>query len=480
MKVLILSEEKSIFNKESLAFKETLRSAEAVELMHVIVFTRKKEGFPITKISESFYIYPTNSPSRLLYIYDALKIIWSQVFWQSNILADLVIAQNSFISSLTSFLLSWKYKVHYIVDVYDNKFFSRGIKGKILRHAFAHATAIRVTSQGLGEIISRNDPAMEKKIFVLPFLTAGRKTTSALQIDPLGQIDIHTKYPQFNDILLTAAKHVTARDIKQVKELMRELRARYPRIGLVVVATVKSSLWHAYLVHSLPEYIVIEDPRKNNFTNYLRANIYVNFLSKNETADELTFANEMGVPIVSSDTELARSVVRDGENGFIADPRNVQLFGRKIMEILEIPGVRERMHLYKYNITELYGNDIEDYDRRLYIIWEACSTKEQELVTEEPRPALPKFEIESTKQEQFFPAFTLDTIKKTFKRFELNERKRRHLRPDANIMEEQVFDVDSVKLGIKEALQEVMDSGEFDDVEEQGDHKEIINLKTLT
>lgn len=476
MKVLILSQDSDIFKPGSRAYQEVIKCSEYVEELHVIVLNRRKERHLPLQISPKSFIYPTNSRFRLFFLWDILKVAESQTLWQSKLIADIICAQNSFITSLGAYLLSRKYRRNYIVDIYDSgwlnkdrNIFIKTLENRLLGRIFERSAGIRVTSQIYGEIISANNRQLEKKIFILPFVN-----TSVEKDDSLGsksRVDIRQRFSQFNIILLAARSLMSVKDLKKLRDIISRLRLRYSRIGLVVNTRVRNRFWHPFFTSFLPKYILVDKIPDQNLFNYKNVNVFIDVSSDSIESNNIIYAIHAGYPVVASNSAENENIIRNGENGFTADPRNLDLFAGRVAEILETPGLREIMHLYQYDITDLYGTNEDDYYKRLINIWVQCKTSEADL----------NVPVETVRDEspdiEFYSAFTLNLAKKALTKFTQNREKKRLSLPYYE--REEMLDIGSIKLGIKEALAEIeadknFVSEPFRQTEDLGDGIKII------
>src|SRR3989344_9055759 len=82
MKVLMLSRDAKIFEKESAVRARMIEYGALFDELHIIVFSRRNFQFSIFnfqsnqnfQISKNVWAYPTNSTRKLFYIFDAIKI----------------------------------------------------------------------------------------------------------------------------------------------------------------------------------------------------------------------------------------------------------------------------------------------------------------------------------------------------------------------------------------------------------------------
>jgi len=74
MKVLSIGTDRTLYDEKSAVSERTIMYGQKMEELHIVVFSLKKHGLAEKKLSANVTIYPTNSFSRLNYIWDALAI----------------------------------------------------------------------------------------------------------------------------------------------------------------------------------------------------------------------------------------------------------------------------------------------------------------------------------------------------------------------------------------------------------------------
>jgi glycosyltransferase involved in cell wall biosynthesis len=450
MKTLIITRDKSLFSKQGLAYQELLACSEMIDQLHVIVLTDRRDNLDQNvKLTEKLFLYPTNSASYFLYVRDAYRIFKEQLTSQFNSAVQLVSVDDDYSCAITAYLIHRKYEVNYIINIMKNGLapsindgiFTSSIKNSLSSLFFRKAAGIRVQSQTDGEVMYNQNTEFEKKIYILPYPTNAVEKKAIAEAE--STIDIHKKYPQFNVIFLMVSKFLDIKTLKRARKIMMYLRSRYSRSGLVILGEVESKAWHWFFLSRLPEYIIIENSMSNKVPYARTANVFIDTSFSHSSGGALAEAAFAGCPIVASDSEETKNIVRDGENGFIADPRNAELFVTKVIQVLETRGFRERIKLgLKYDITEVYGEKVEDYHARLVDIWEKTKTDEEngsKLVSNVVNPIT-----------RNYPAFTMDVAKKVQQKV-LKEKMVIPQRSEDSIM----INVDVMQTGIKEALSEI-------------------------
>lgn len=440
MKVLVVTDNASLFDDTSLEHKAMLQYAKRVEELHVVVMTEKKEKRALQKIGDKIYLYPTNSWRTWLFAYDAVKVIKSNVVWKFELIADLVVTEDSFSCIAATYWIWRKYRKNFLINCTHNVLSVNSRRNVIAKRfteavydeAFARAAAIRVTNEPIGEAILALNPELENTIYVLPVVSETKDEQAA-------HSDIRKKFPQFNIFLVFIKDAISAVDLKKAVAVVNELRHRYPRIGLIVGS---NTVWSKHVYNHLPPHVIAGQFPLDPKAYFEAASVYID-TSHNAIPDpNLSEALRAGCPAVVS-LETAGDNVLDGQNGFALNPDNPKQFARKVIDIIETPGLRERISLLRYDLIDLYGKNLEEYYDRLIDLWQRSQTeKAEEANVSEP---------EEPKPELAYTAFTLGVIKKVKRIVEGRLPERRRFDNNENL----VFDVDAIKTTFTEALAEL-------------------------
>jgi hypothetical protein len=100
MKILLLSEDNSIFDDNSVSRARILEYASLVDTLFVVVATGHDKNSNKTKqISQNTWLYKTNSISRFLRIWDIFNLVSFEVRAKGIFQADLIICEDQYVST---------------------------------------------------------------------------------------------------------------------------------------------------------------------------------------------------------------------------------------------------------------------------------------------------------------------------------------------------------------------------------------------
>jgi glycosyltransferase involved in cell wall biosynthesis len=375
LKVLMISMDRKIFEEQSPVRRRIIEYGLMTESLHVIVYTKK--GFPkFTKLAANVWVYPTNSFSRWLYVFDAIRIALSNLKWKGKTLVNLVSTQDSFDTGIAGMCIAKylhaKFHVQVHTDFLDPYFKAQdwlnALRVMIAKRVLSKATSVRVVSEKIKTALIALNPYFENRVVVLPIFT----DTEALSNAPI-TVDLHKKYPQFSFIILMASRLTVEKDIVLGIDVLKELLNHIPRAGLVIVG--EGPLRGALQTHArslgVEKNVIFEGWQEDLSSYYKTANLFLLTSRYEGYGLTLVEAAACGCPIIATNVGIATSLIKNGQNGFVVASRDRMEFVRRIMEIINTPGMREHMSINaKDFVTEQIGTNKEEYLKRYKQMWQ--------------------------------------------------------------------------------------------------------------
>ncbi len=172
MRVLMISTDKLVFNPESQVRARLLSLASQVDLLEVIVFTKKSDHFSLVT-DQNLILRPTNSRSVVNYLFDAIKI------GKKLTGLNLITCQDPFLTGWAGLKLAGEFKVKLELqlhtDVLTPAFRQFNFKNKIYywlaKFLLPYANQVRVVSDKLKESLVAAKLVKLNQIYVLPIFT---------------------------------------------------------------------------------------------------------------------------------------------------------------------------------------------------------------------------------------------------------------------------------------------------------------------
>jgi len=313
--------------------------------LDIIVFSKK--GFNKKKINENFRIYPTNSKTKLTYIFDAYEIA-RNIYWPDKF--DLIVCQDPFLTGLAGWFIKKRFKVplliHFHGDFWQNKYWLIE-KGRwwfnwfflILSKFLINKTdGVRVVSSGIKDKLVKKG-INKRKIKVVPTPVDLEKF---VHCDPIKVKKFRKDYKD-RKVLINVGRKDPSKDYKTL----------YKAINLVYQDYKKLAFWHIGSKDYLPGRIKadenlistsIDKINQEELTNYYHASdIYVSSSCSESFGKVLIEAMAAGLPIVATATTGSKEIIKDGENGFLVPIGDSETLAKKILFLLNNPDKAKEM-----------------------------------------------------------------------------------------------------------------------------------------
>jgi glycosyltransferase involved in cell wall biosynthesis len=161
-------------------------------------------------------------------------------------------------------------------------------------------------------------------------------------------------------VFLMIARLLVSKGVLEYAEAARQLRGRYPQARFVLVGPHDGGLdavdpalvtqWHQ---QGVLEYL---GPAQDVRPHIAATSIYVLPSYREGTPRSVLEAMAMGRAIVTSDAPGCRETIRDGEEGFLVEPRNATALADAMARFLDDPSLAARMG------GKAYTRAVEKYD----------------------------------------------------------------------------------------------------------------------
>ncbi len=242
MKVLMISLDKNLLGVKGAlgnAAERHRKYGEKIESLDIIVLNKERKE--PKKISSKVRVYPTNSWSRFLYIFDSYRI-GKKIFQKRKY--DLVVCQDPFLTGLAGWLLKRKTKtkliIHFHGDFLDNVFWKKEnwlnpVLLLIVDFLIKKADVWRVVSKSLKKKLQKKGVSSEN-IFVIPTPVDLKEFEKKYSFQKIEELRNKVKAKQ---IILFVGRLVKAKNLFLLIEVFRDILKEYKETVLFIVGEGK-------------------------------------------------------------------------------------------------------------------------------------------------------------------------------------------------------------------------------------------------
>lgn len=342
-KILSISTDRKIFEKGSAVFARTAEYAELFEELHVVVFSLAENKLQKQEIAPNCYIYPTNSSSKLLYIFDAItvgrKIIKERKFESGK---SVVTCQDPFETGLAGLIIKSIEKIPLHIQIHTDflsRYFSETsflnkIRIVISKIVLPKADAIRVVSDRIASSLKTKNYQLKTSPVVLPIFTDLEKFKTAKSLP-----NFKNKYPDLDFIILVVSRLSREKRVDLAINVLANIVKKYGRTGMIVVGEGPelTSLKKKVKDLSLGGNVIFEGWQDDLSPYYKTANLFLQTSSYEGFGLSLLEATASGCPIISSDVGIAPKLLNHKGRSFICDVGDENCFTLLISQLIENP-----------------------------------------------------------------------------------------------------------------------------------------------
>lgn len=374
-KILSIGSDKGVFREGSAVQKRILKQGQYLQELHVIVFTcvfGHKELHKI-QIGKNIWLYPTRSLSKILYIYDAIKL-GKKILKDINLSNDsddsvIITSQDPFESGFVGMKLKIFYNLPLQIQVHTDflsPYFSHTllnrIRTRIALRTLLRANRIRVVSKrikkGLVELLKINPD----KITVLPvFVDIGLLCKE----NPLG-VNLRKKYPQFDFIILMASRLTSEKNISLGIMAFAKVQKNFPKAGMVIVGSGRelSKLKKLVSVLGLAQSVIFENWQNDLASYYKTADLFLLTSLYEGFGMTLIESAVVGCPIITTEVGIVGDLFLDKEHLLVCPVQDKDCFAEQIISIISY---NKNMEIMKGNakskVLRMFDLDIDGYTK---------------------------------------------------------------------------------------------------------------------
>lgn len=349
MRVLMISIDRTLLGSVNYwgdALERHQEYAERVGRLEIIVLAGKTD-FSRKKISDHLAVYPTNSASKLTYVFDAFEIA-KNIYWPDKF--DLVVVQDPFLCGLSGWLVKWRFKipllVHFHGDFWQNKYWLLE-KGRwwfnwffllISKFVVRRADGLRAVSSGIEEKLLRAGLS-KGKIRVIP---------TPVDVEKFGNFDL-AKVEAFRKahgarkVIINVGRKDPAKDFKTLGKAVRLVYEDFKNLAFWQIG---ADLYWPEKIRADQNLMITFTGRieQNELANYYHAaDVYVSSSRHESFGKVLIEAMACGLPVVATATTGSKAIIQDGVNGFLVPVGDSAALARKILYLLNNPDKAKEM-----------------------------------------------------------------------------------------------------------------------------------------
>ncbi len=368
MRVLMISIDRTLLGADYSGdvLERHQKYAQRAGQLDIIVFS--KRSFRKRKINPQLTFYPTNSKTKLNYVFDAYAIAKS-IYWPDKPRTfrglfkslmprascsrkvrgkfDLIVAQDPFLTGLAGWLIKKRFKIplliHFHGDFWQNKYWLREkwynfILLWLSKFLVKRADGIKVVSSGIKDKLVEAG-VDKKKIRVIPT-----------------PVDLNKFiYCNPEEVRKFRKKHQNRKTIINVgrQDPSKDYSTLYKTIALIYNDYKRLAFWQVGNKDYLPEKIKTDENlilissgkvKQEELANYYHAaDVYVSSSRHESFGKVLIEAMAAGLPVVATATTGSKEIVKDGENGFLVSIGDSQALARKVLYLLNNPAKAKEM-----------------------------------------------------------------------------------------------------------------------------------------
>jgi len=360
--ILYLSKDKEITRLNSLSSNKIEYLSRNLGELHVIYpggFGKKVE-----KRGEHFFVYPSRFKSKIIWMFEAIRVAFFQVTWRFHFRAQLVYAEDPIWSGLAGYFIAVRKKRPLVVQVDEDvlsplyRFSSVGrfITSIVAGFVISHSNFVIVSSKRIKESILSKYGTLKNFIQVLP---------RAIDPEKINKTEITKDSKNFFEqpgfIISMAGPFFSHKRTEMAIDIYKKVLKRYPRTNLLLIGDGPgANLVKRMSMHGKFKGKITATKMDENFHSLLRTSHLFLVTSTYEDSDGyIVDALSASLPVISTDTGIARDLLKDLKyERYVCRVDDYEDIFNKVIELIENVGVRDDFRL---NARDLITKDLIVY-----------------------------------------------------------------------------------------------------------------------
>lgn len=344
MNLIMVSIDNSIFIEWSDTRKRLLEYSKMLDKLLVIVYSKK--WFIDFKIGENIFVYPTNSLTKIHFIYDAYRI-WEKTSRDLNKNVTVITTQDPFETWIVWYLLKIKFWFWLNIQIHTDPFSIYFRRESILNYLrFFIAKILVLPSANSIRTVSKSVQKKLNQLYV---------NIATINIPIFQETFIYRKQitPHKEFRILSISRLEKVKNIKWIIDVVSDLSKENKNIQLTIV-------WRGNEENNLKKYVEL-----NNCSNQVIFKPWTYEIEKEYSQHDLFILNSFyewwwrtvieaanyGLPIIMTNTGCAWDFLINKKNWYVIDIWNSEQLKKSIMNL--------------YKNIKLRNKFIEDWFQRL-------------------------------------------------------------------------------------------------------------------
>jgi glycosyltransferase involved in cell wall biosynthesis len=370
MKVLMISLDKTILDKDSSSAARMARYSSICAELHIIIPNKKSAAKGrIVKLAENVFAHSTNSLSKIFFIFDICKI-GREIMRTFGETPKVVTAQDPFETGFIGWQLAKKsgagLEIQMHGDFYGSPYwrkenFLNRLRFYLGKFVLRRADVVRAVSRRIEKSVA---PFVAKeKIKVIPVYSEEPRA---------GGVNLKEKFGR-SPIILAVGNLVPVKNHELLITAFAEVKKDLPKAKLVIAGggPLEKSLRLEANSLQLKDDVIFLGEQKNLAEIYKSADIFVHPSLYEGWGRAIVEAAHFGLPIIMSDVGLAGEVIKDGESGIIVPVNDVAALKSAILKLAKDEALCDRFGLAaKEAASRLSAKDC--YSDKIKECWESA------------------------------------------------------------------------------------------------------------